>query len=142
MKRIESRRAAVPAGRTTSSWARAVALCALIVCGACVSTGREAITDQGVVSRIEVGKTTKDEVTTLLGLPVAVYFHKPGEEEWNYPYLTAFPQATAFILVANAYSGLNYKTRVLTVVFARDGVVKRLEPKETCGGMESVPKYF
>jgi len=135
-------KAAVPAGPVTRPWAWALVLGALIWCCACVSTGRPAITEPAAVARIETGKTTKDEVSALLGLPVAVYFPKDGEEEWNYPYLTEFPQTADFLPLANAYTGLNYQTRTLTVVFAGDGRVKRLEAGERCGGVESVPKYF
>jgi len=139
---IALRRAALPTGPGTRLWTWAATLGALLLCCACVSTGRQAITDQEAVARLEAGKTTKEEVSTLLGLPVAVYFPRDGEEEWNYPYLMEYPQVADFVIIANAYSGLRYKTRILTVVFAGDGKVKRLEASERSGGADTVPKYF
>jgi outer membrane protein assembly factor BamE (lipoprotein component of BamABCDE complex) len=125
-----------------SSWIGCLGLCALLCCGACVSTGSKAITDPQVVSKIAVGKTTKDEVTALLGLPVAVSFPRDQEEEWNYPYLTEYPQVPDFIPVVDAYADLRYQTRILTVVFAKDGTVKQVAPAAKCCGQETVPKYF
>jgi outer membrane protein assembly factor BamE (lipoprotein component of BamABCDE complex) len=126
----------------SSSWIGILGLGAVLCCCACVSTGAKAINDPQVVSRIEVGKTTKDDVTALLGLPVAVYFPKDHEEQWNYPYLTENPWAPDFIPVADAYADLHYKTRILTLVFAKDGTVKKVEQAEKCCGQETVPKYF
>jgi outer membrane protein assembly factor BamE (lipoprotein component of BamABCDE complex) len=130
------------AGQIISTWQWVLGLCALVCCCACVSTGTKAITDAQVVSKIEVGKTTKDGVTALLGLPVAVYFPKDHEEEWNYPYLTEYPHPPDFIPVVDAYADLHYQTRVLTVVFGKDGTVKKVEQAEKCCGQETVPRYF
>jgi outer membrane protein assembly factor BamE (lipoprotein component of BamABCDE complex) len=134
-----------PANRSEpgkNSWIRLLGLGLLLCCCACVSTGTKAINDPQAVSMIEVGKTTKDEVTALLGLPVAVYFPQDHEEQWNYPYLTEYPWAPDFIPVVNGYADLRYQTRILTVVFAKDGTVKKVEQAGKCCGQETVPKYF
>jgi outer membrane protein assembly factor BamE (lipoprotein component of BamABCDE complex) len=130
------------AGKIIQAGAGVFCAGALLCSAACVSTGARAITDPGVVARIEAGKTTKQEVTGLLGLPVAVYFPTDDEEEWNYPYLTVYPWAPDFIPVADAYASPRYHTRVLSVFFSKNGMVKKLETADKCCTRETVPRSF
>jgi len=105
----------------------------LLVLSACVSAGTKAIKDAGVVSKIEVGKSTRSDVVALLGYPIAAT-HKGqglGEGTWHYYYATTYPNATAFIPGVKALtSNLNETTRVLSVSFNRDGTVKSLEQEQ------------
>ena len=99
----------------------------LLLISACVSTGTKAITDAGVVSRIEVGKSTQADVAALLGYPVTASYGGQGEETWHYARLTAYPTAFAFVPVVKAVApSLGETTRELAVTFSRDGAVKSL----------------
>ena len=99
----------------------------LLVVSACVSAGTKAITDAGVVSQIEVGKSTRADVTALLGYPLTASYGGQGEETWHYTRITTAPTATAFVPVIKALTpSLRETTREFAVTFSRDGTVKRL----------------
>ena len=50
----------------------------LLMISACVSAGTKAITDAGVVSQIEVGKSTQADVAALLGYPITASYGDQG----------------------------------------------------------------
>jgi len=103
----------------------------LLVVSACVSAGARAITDAGVVSRIEVGKSTQADVAALLGYPVTASYGGQGEETWHYAWVTAYPTPFAFVPVVKAVApSLGESTRELAVTFSRDGAVKSLEENQ------------
>ena len=111
-----------------TSWLKLLTISVLLMISACVSAGTKAITDAGVVSRIEVGKSTRADVTTLLGYPITASYGDQGEETWHYTYVTATPTATAFVPVVKAVTpNLGETNRGLSVTFNRDGTVKSLE---------------
>jgi outer membrane protein assembly factor BamE (lipoprotein component of BamABCDE complex) len=111
-----------------TAWLKLLTISVLLMISACVSAGTKAITDAGVVSRIEVGKSTRADVTTLLGYPIAASYGGQGEETWHYTYVTAAPTAAAFVPVIKAVTpNLGETNRVLSVTFNRDGTVKSLE---------------
>ena len=90
--------------------------------------------------RLETGKSTKAEVTALLGFPVLVTYGRKGEETWNYYYVTEYPQAVDFVPVMNSLSpGFKQTTRVLTVSFDRQGLVQNLQKSRTTGKAEIYP---
>ena len=99
----------------------------LLVVSACVSAGTKAITDAGVVSQIEVGKSTQADVAALLGYPITASYGGQGEETWYYTWVTMYPTAFAFVPVVKAFTpSLGETTRELAVTFSRDGTVKSL----------------
>ena len=99
----------------------------LLVISACVSAGTKAITDAGVVSQIEVGKSTQADVTALLGYPITASYGGQGEETWHYRYITTYPKPPAFVPVVKAITpSLGETTRELAVTFSPDGTVKSL----------------
>jgi outer membrane protein assembly factor BamE (lipoprotein component of BamABCDE complex) len=116
-----------------TAWLKLLAIALLLVLSACVSAGTKAIKDAGVVSKIEVGKSTRSDVVALLGYPIAAT-HKDlglGDVTWHYYYATAYPNATAFIPGVKALTrNLNETTCVLSVSFSRDGTVKSLEQEQ------------
>ena len=118
---------------TMTVWLKLLTLGFLLISSACVSAGTKAIKDAGVVSQIEVGKSTRSDVVALLGYPIAAT-HKGqglGEGTWLYYYATAYPNATAFIPGVKAFTrNLNETTRVLSVSFNQDGTVKSLEQEQ------------
>jgi len=100
---------------------------ALLVVSACVSVGTQAITDAGVVSQIEVGKSTRAEVAALLGFPLATSHSDQGEETWHYTWITTYPTPAAFAPVAKAaLPSLSEATRAFAVTFNQGGTVKSL----------------
>jgi len=103
----------------------------LLLVSACVSAGARAITDAGVVSQIELGKSTQADVTALLGYPVTASYGGQGEETWHYTWVTAYPTPFAFVPVVKAVApSLGETTRELAVTFSRDGAVKSLEENQ------------
>ena len=99
----------------------------LLVVSACVSAGTKAITDAGVVSQIEVGKSTQADVAALLGYPITASYGGQGEETWHYTWVTVYPTALAFVPVIKAVApSLGETTRELAVTFSQKGTVKSL----------------
>ncbi|MGO8761677.1 MAG: outer membrane protein assembly factor BamE [Desulfobaccales bacterium] len=111
-----------------TAWLKLLTISVLLMISACVSAGTKAITDAGVVSQIEVGKSTQADVTALLGYPITASYGLQGEETWHYTYVTAVPTAAAFVPVVKAVApSLGETNRELSVTFERDGTVKSLE---------------
>jgi outer membrane protein assembly factor BamE (lipoprotein component of BamABCDE complex) len=110
-----------------TAWLKLLTVSVLLVISACVSAGTKAITDAGVVSQIEVGKSTRADVAARLGYPLTASYGGQGEETWHYTWVTAVPAATAFVPVVKAVApSLCESTRELAVTFSRDGIVKNL----------------
>lgn len=113
---------------------------ALPAVSACVSTGTGEITKSDTVGRLETGKSTKAEVSALLGFPTLVSYGRKGEETWDYYYVTEYPQAVDFVPVAAALSpNFNQTARMLTVSFDRQGLVRNLQKSRTIGKAEIYP---
>ena len=111
-----------------TAWLKLLTISALLMISACVSAGTKAITDAGVVSQIEVGKSTRGDVTTLLGYPITASYGDQGEETWHYACVTTTPTAAAFVPLVKAVApSLGETNRELSVTFNRDGTVKGLE---------------
>lgn len=109
-------------------WLKLLTLAALLMLSACVSAGTKAITDAGAVSQIEVGKSTRADVTTVLGYPITASYGEQGEETWYYTCITAAPTPPAFVPLVKAVTpNLRDTNRQLSVTFNRDGTVKSLE---------------
>jgi outer membrane protein assembly factor BamE (lipoprotein component of BamABCDE complex) len=99
----------------------------LLVISGCVSAGTKAITDAGVVSQIEVGKSTRADVTALLGYPLTASYGGQGDETWHYTWTTVYPTPAAFVPVVKAViPSLGETARGLAVTFDQDGAVKSL----------------
>ena len=110
-----------------TAWLKLLTIFLLLVTSACVSAGTQAITDAGIVSMIEVGKSTQADVTALLGNPIATSYGDQGQETWHYTWVTAIPTPTAFVPVVKAFTpSLHETTQELAVTFNRDGTVKSL----------------
>ncbi len=110
-----------------TAWLKLLTVSVLLMISACVSAGTKAITDAGVVSQIEVGKSTQADVAALLGYPITASYGGQGEETWYYTWITTYPKPTAFVPVVKAVTpSLGETTRELAVTFSRDGTVKSL----------------
>ena len=112
----------------------------LLLTPACVSTGVKEITDPGRTAKLETGKSTKAEVTALLGFPTIVTYGQERQETWDYYYVTEYPTAIDFVPVVDALTpGFNQTSRVLTVTFDRKGVVRNLQRQQLAGKAERYP---
>ena len=110
-----------------TAWLKLLTLSVLLVISACVSAGTKAINDAGVVSQIEVGKSTQANVAALLGYPITASYGGQGEETWYYTRITTYPKPAAFVPVVKAVApSLGETTRELSVTFNQDGTVKSL----------------
>jgi outer membrane protein assembly factor BamE (lipoprotein component of BamABCDE complex) len=116
-----------------TAWLKLLTLGLLLVSSACVSAGTQAIKDSDVVSKIEVGKSTRSDVVALLGYPLAASHKDQGLREitWHYYYATAYPNTSAFIPVVKAFTrNLNESTRMLSVTFDKNGTVRSLQQEK------------
>jgi outer membrane protein assembly factor BamE (lipoprotein component of BamABCDE complex) len=114
-----------------TAWLKLLTVSMFLVTSACVSVGPKAITDRSVVSQIEVGKSTRADVTALLGFPITASYGHQGEETWHYGRITNYPTAFAFVPVVKAVApGLGETTREFAVTFSPDGIVKGLGPNQ------------
>jgi outer membrane protein assembly factor BamE (lipoprotein component of BamABCDE complex) len=121
-------------------WRMHLLLFVWLAVSGCVSTGVQGITDPGKTDRLEAGKSSKSEVTALLGFPAIVTYGPKGQETWDYYYVTAYPRAIDFVPVMVALAdGFNQTTRVLTVSFDRQGLVQNLHQAQTSGKAEVFP---
>jgi len=110
-------------------WLKILTVAVLLVVSACLSAGTQAIRDPEVLSQIEVGKSTQDDVAARLGYPLRATYGAKGEVTWYYTCITAAPTATSFVPVVKAYTpSLQDTTREYVVTFNRDGTVKSLGP--------------
>lgn len=113
---------------------------ALMLVQACVSTGAQEITDPGLTGKLAAGKSTRAEVSAVLGFPAIVTYDKQRQETWNYYYVTEYPQAVAFVPVVNGLTeNLQQTAKVLTISFDRQGVVRDLHKSQTTGSNEVYP---
>lgn len=101
----------------------------LLAFSACVSAGTQAITDAGVLDRIQVGHSTQAEVAALLGYPITASYGEHGEATWHYTLVTMAPTVTAFLPAIKAFPpSLHDTTQEFSVTFNQDGIVKSLGP--------------
>jgi outer membrane protein assembly factor BamE (lipoprotein component of BamABCDE complex) len=114
--------------QTMSTWLKLLSLAVLLTVSACVSAGDRAINDDGVVSQIQVGKSTQADVTALLGYPLRASYGQRGGVIWYYTAVTMAPAATDFVPVVKAFTPVLPETvRHLAVTFNRDGTVENLD---------------
>ncbi len=107
---------------------------------ACVSTGSWEIAAAVVTAKIETDKSTRAEVSALLGLPAIVAYGEKGQETWNYYYVTEYPTPTDFLPLVDAFvPGFKQNTKVLTVTFDRQGVARQLQQSRVAGKPEVYP---
>lgn len=122
-------------GEDMTTWFKVLALFLVLPVGyGCVATGSQEITAAGRTAGIEEGKSTRAEISALLGFPAIVTYGEEGRETWNYNYVTEYPTAIDFIPVVNAVaSGLQQNIKILTVTFDRQGVARNLQQSQVAG---------
>ncbi len=106
----------------------------LLLIYGCVSTGSRGIMDPERLARIEADKSTKAEVSALLGYPALVTYGEKGREAWNYYYVTEYPTPPDFVPLVDAFGpGFKQSTIVLTVSFDGRGVARDLQQSRLSG---------
>jgi outer membrane protein assembly factor BamE (lipoprotein component of BamABCDE complex) len=104
---------------------RKVAISLVIVglLSGCVSVGRQI--DQTSASKIEKGKTTKEQVVMLIGSPDQIMSRGNGEEIYYYKYTRATAKPATFIpIFGPLVGGANVQHQMFMVTFDSNGVVK------------------
>jgi outer membrane protein assembly factor BamE (lipoprotein component of BamABCDE complex) len=100
----------------------------------CASVGHKI--DQNAVQKIEMGKTTKREVISLLGSPDQVTQAANGTVTFMYLYARATAKPATFIPVVGPFvGGANVQNQMFVVMFGPDGIVKNFV--STHGATES-----
>ncbi|MDF3917524.1 outer membrane protein assembly factor BamE [Salinicola salarius] len=118
----------------------AVAAVALLVTG-CASVGNDRLageSEQTIAQKIEVGKTTKADVTRALGSPSSKMFDAQGQEQWMYMHSRASADAVNFIPFAPLFgTSTSGETKQLTVIFDDEGVVSNYLMNSSDSGIKT-----
>ncbi|HHT9126560.1 MAG TPA: outer membrane protein assembly factor BamE domain-containing protein [Candidatus Brocadiia bacterium] len=112
--------------------------CILILSG-CWSVGEKRIIQEETLSKLEIGKSTKEDVKTLLGKPLEVDFMTNGEEQWKYTYAHGKMKGTALIPFAAFVTDITEEEiNTLTIHFSETGVLKKFGAGKMESGSGSV----
>jgi outer membrane protein assembly factor BamE (lipoprotein component of BamABCDE complex) len=99
----------------------------------CVSSGRKI--DQSAADKIEKGKTTREQVVSLIGSPDRITRTGNGDTIYMYNYMRATAKPATFIpIFGPLVGGANVQHQMYMVTFGSDGVVK--DYLSTYGGSE------
>lgn len=124
-----------------TAWLKIITVsCALLGFFSCVSTGVKEAAKPDLTTRLETGKSTRADVSRLLGDPFIVTYGVKGEETWDYYYVTEYPLPVDFIPVMDALgSGFRQTAKVLTLAYDRKGVLQKLQRTRTTGSADVFP---
>jgi len=104
-----------------------VTLILIILTGCSHQLGNVRASDNEVVSKIQAGKTTRDEVLFLVGQPNKKSISSSGEETWEYYFMDVRIQPTWFVPIVNMVATCHKTYRYfLTVNFGKNSVVKEV----------------
>lgn len=107
---------------------------ALVLVVGCSTTGTQALKDETsatISGKIQEGKTTKDEIYTVLGQPTGVSFTDSGLEILTYDYVRYTPMARNFIPYNFFSLGQKGKKKQLVILFDAKGVVQKFTMNES-----------
>jgi outer membrane protein assembly factor BamE (lipoprotein component of BamABCDE complex) len=109
-------------------------LIVVLVVAGCASWGNEQIRDQSVISQIQPGTTTKEEIRTLIGEPTEITFSDNGDETWKYVLSKTQMRASSFIPIVGLFTGgADMQSYTLTIRF-KDNIVKFVGKGQMTGG--------
>jgi hypothetical protein len=105
------------------------ALCSLMIgVAGCASQGNRTIAGENqynVEAKIEVGKTTKEDVRAAYGSPISANFTDSGNEIWRYTFARTKMTGKSFIPIYGIFAGgMRGNVKELVVFFGTDNVVK------------------
>lgn len=119
----------------------AIAVAVVALLAGCASVGNERLAsedEQTIAQKIEIGETTKADVTQMLGAPTSKMFDAKGQEQWMYMHSHASADAVNFIPFAALFgTSTSGETKQLTVVFDDDGVVSNYLMNATDSGIKT-----
>ena len=96
----------------------------------CASSGRKI--DSAAASQIKVGRTTKKQVSSLIGSPDGTTTNGRGDTIWTYNYMGSQVKPQSFIpYVGPLLEGTRTQQQAITVVFGPSGVVKDFSNSES-----------
>ncbi len=115
-----------PSCSCTARWI-ILALLLVLCSNACSSSeGAVSILDPAKTNQIFVGKTTKNQVRSILGEPEEVLLTSPSNENWLYTTTRARTSGLAFIPLLPLFTGVSeQQENTLTIEFGPNGVVRR-----------------
>jgi outer membrane protein assembly factor BamE (lipoprotein component of BamABCDE complex) len=97
--------------------------------------GNKTITDERAQAKVKEGVTTKQQIQTLFGKPMMVYFTDDNEEIWTYTYTKSSTRKITFVPILGLFlGGTDTQMHSLTVRYGEDGVVKAFGSGEMTGG--------
>ncbi|MGT5931069.1 hypothetical protein ACRW57_21645 [Escherichia coli] len=109
------------------------AMMASVLAG-CASSGNQQLkneTEISVQSKLQEGKTTKNEVKSYFGSPDAVSYTDSGNEIWKYAFAKVKVNSTTFIPFYGLFhNGTNGTKKELTILF-NDDTIKKYTMSET-----------
>lgn len=101
-----------------------IGLLALTITSCAMHKGNARVTEQSTLDKIQIGKTTKDEVRNLLGDTPNI-MKQGGKETWRYGHTQANINATAFIPFASLFKpAVNVNSSMVMIRFNQNGVVE------------------
>jgi outer membrane protein assembly factor BamE (lipoprotein component of BamABCDE complex) len=104
----------------------------------CASYGSESIrneTDETLAQKIQKGLTTKAQVRSMLGDPLAVTLTDAGNEQWMYHLASYTPSPINFVPYLNSIAQAGHgQTKNAVLLFDKNGIV--MQYTVTSGGQE------
>ncbi len=92
----------------------------------CATIGNEQISKSEIISKIEIGKSTKTDMRSLFGEPTKVNFQENGKEIWEYIYKKGQVKPATFIPLVGIFAGgAKIEGNTLTIMFNDKGVVEK-----------------
>jgi outer membrane protein assembly factor BamE (lipoprotein component of BamABCDE complex) len=97
----------------------------VILLTGCMTMGRKI--DQAAADKIEKGKTTREQVVSLVGAPDQITRLGNGDMTFTYSYMRATPKAATFIPIIGIFAGgSDVQHQMFIVTFGPDNIVKDL----------------
>lgn len=107
----------------------------VLMLAGCASVGNDRLrseTVESVSTKIEEGKTTKEEVRQAFGSPVKTSFTDGGLEIWNYEFANVSADAVSYIPIVNLFgSSASGTKKELVVLFDENDIVKKFNMSES-----------
>ncbi|MEQ5140972.1 outer membrane protein assembly factor BamE domain-containing protein [Proteus vulgaris] len=106
-----------------------LALCSLALSG-CASSGNHSIkneTQESISYKIKKGETTKEDIVSMFGSPMATTLNSNEDEQWIYTLSDTSIKGTTFIPIYGLFDGgADTKVKQLIINFKEDKVTKYL----------------
>ncbi len=109
-------------------------LAAVLVTGCVSAHGNKKAGDMQARAQIQKGKTTKQEVVGLLGIPGGRMDIQNGEQMYSYSYIRTKVRATTYIPIINLlFGGAKTESHSVSYTFDTNGIVKAVSEFDSGG---------